>query len=115
LRELPPPGIGDLGHDLSSDADGVAEVVPHRAFDGWRQARCVGEEPSARTRGRLDGVDKFEPVSGCGDMDHTEEAFGELVVSGGDGSVDFQAAEEALDVITFLVERPVIFDFDPAV
>ncbi len=26
----------------------------------------------------LGGVDKFEPVSGGGDMDHAEEAFGEL-------------------------------------
>jgi hypothetical protein len=63
----------------------------------------------------LGGVDKFEPVSGGGDMDHAEEAFGELVVAGGDGSVDFQAAEEALDVIAFLVERPVMFDLDAAI
>ncbi len=37
----------------------------------------------------LGRVDKFEPVSGGGDMDHVEEAFGELVVAGGDGAVDF--------------------------
>ena len=37
----------------------------------------------------LGGVDKFEPVFGGGDMDHGEEAFGELVVAGSDGSVDF--------------------------
>jgi uncharacterized protein GlcG (DUF336 family) len=60
-------------------------------------------------------VDKFEPVSGGGDVDHAEEAFGELIISGGNGAVDFQAAEEALDVIAFLVERPVMFDLDPAV
>lgn len=36
----------------------------------------------------LGGVDKFEPVSGSGDMDHAEEAIGQLVVSGGDRSVD---------------------------
>ena len=63
----------------------------------------------------LGGVDKFEPVSGGGDMDHAEEAFGELVVSGGDGAVDFQTAKVAFDVIAFTVERPVMFDFDPAV
>ena len=63
----------------------------------------------------LGGVDKFEPVSGCSDMDHTEEVFGELVVSGGDGAVDFQATEEAFDVIAFLVERPVVLDLDPSV
>lgn len=48
-------------------------------------------------------------------MDHAEEAFGELVVAGRDGAVDFQAAEETLDVIAFLVERPVMFDLDAAV
>ncbi|NIJ09434.1 hypothetical protein FHS31_003066 [Sphingomonas vulcanisoli] len=60
-------------------------------------------------------MDKFEPVSGGGDMDHAEEAFGELVVAGCDGAVDFKAAEEAFDMIAFLIERPVVFDLDPAV
>lgn len=60
----------------------------------------------------LGGVDKFEPVPGGGDMDHAEEAFGELVVAGGDGAVDFEAAEEAFDMIAFFVERPVVFDLD---
>lgn len=64
---------------------------------------------------RLGGVDKLEPVSGGGDMDHAEEAFGELVVSSGDGAVDFQATEESFDVIAFFVERPVMFDLDPAI
>lgn len=63
----------------------------------------------------LGGVDKFEPVSSGGDMDHAEEAFGEQVVAGGDGAVDFEAAEEASDMIAFLVERAVVFDLDPAV
>ena len=63
----------------------------------------------------LGGVDKFEPVSGGGDMDHTEEAFGELIIPGCDGAVDFQAAEEPFDVVSFSVERPVVFDLDPAV
>lgn len=63
----------------------------------------------------LGGVDKFEPISGGGDMDHAEEAFGELVVSSGDGAVDFQVTEESFDVIAFLVERPAMFDLDPAI
>ena len=63
----------------------------------------------------LGGVDKLEPVSGGGDMDHAEEAFGELVVSSGDGAVDFQATEEAFDVVSLTVERPVMFDLDPAI
>ena len=48
-------------------------------------------------------------------MDHAEEAFGELVIAGGDGTIDFQAPEEAFDVISFPVERPVMFDLYPAV
>ena len=48
-------------------------------------------------------------------MDHTEEAFGELIIPGCDGAVDFQAAEEPFDVVSFSVERPVVFDLDPAV
>jgi hypothetical protein len=38
-----------------------------------------------------------------------------LIISRGDGAIDFQAAEEAFDVIAFPVERPVMFDLDPAV
>jgi hypothetical protein len=63
----------------------------------------------------LGGVDKFEPMSGGGDMDHAEEAFGELIIPGCDGAVDFQAAEEAFDVVSVPVERLVMFDLDPAV
>ncbi len=63
----------------------------------------------------LGGVDKFEPVSGRCDVNHAEEAFGELVVSGCDGAVDFQTPEEAFDVIALPVERPVMFDLDAAV
>jgi hypothetical protein len=48
-------------------------------------------------------------------VDHGEEAFGELVVSGCDGAVDFQTTEEALDLVAFLVERPIIFDLRPAI
>ena len=61
------------------------------------------------------GADKFEPVSGGGDMDHAEQACGELVVAGGVGAVDFKVAEEAFDLIALTVKRPVMFDFDPAV
>ena len=63
----------------------------------------------------LGDVDKFEPVSGGGDMDHSEEAFGELVVAGCDGAIDFQAPKEAFDLISFPVECAVMFDLDPAV
>ena len=66
-------------------------------------------------RGVLGGVDKFEPVSGGGDMDHAEEAVGELVVAGGDGAVDFEMTEHALDAVLLLVERAVMFDLHPAI
>ena len=60
-------------------------------------------------------MDKFEPVSGGGDVNHAEEAFGELVVSGGAGSVDLEMAEHALDAVALLVERPIMLDFHAAV
>lgn len=60
-------------------------------------------------------MDEFEPVSGGGDMDHAHEIGGELIVSGGDGSVDFHPAEHALDTVALLVERPVIPDRHPAI
>ena len=63
----------------------------------------------------LGGVDKFEPVSGCGDMDHAEEAVGQLVVSGGDRSVDLEVAKHPLDTVALLVERPVMLDFHAAI
>ncbi len=55
----------------------------------------AGLRPS-RSGLSLGGVDKFEPVSGGGDMDHAEEAVGELIVAGGDGTVDLEMAEHAL-------------------
>ena len=63
----------------------------------------------------LGGVDKFEPVSGCREMDHAEEAAGQLVMAGGDGSVDLQVAEHALNAIALLVERAVVLDLHATV
>lgn len=63
----------------------------------------------------LGGVDKFEPVSGGGEVDYAEEAAGELVIAGGDGPIDFEVTEHALDAVALLVERPVMVDFYPAV
>ena len=48
-------------------------------------------------------------------MDHSEEAVGELIVSGGDGAVDLKVAEHALDAVALLVENSVMFDFHAAV
>jgi hypothetical protein len=63
----------------------------------------------------LGGVDKFEPVSGSGKMDHAEEAVGELIVAGSDGTVDSEMAEHALDAIALLVECTVMLDLHTAV
>jgi hypothetical protein len=63
----------------------------------------------------LGGVDKFDPISGGGNKDHTEEALGELIVPGCDSAVDFQTDKVALDIIVFLIERLVMFDLDPAI
>ncbi len=48
-------------------------------------------------------------------MDHAEEAVSKLVVAGGDGAVDLEVAEHALDAIALLVERPIILDLHTAV
>lgn len=48
-------------------------------------------------------------------MDHAEEAFGELIISGCDGAVDFEVAEEAFDVVSLSLERLVVFDLCPTV
>ena len=65
--------------------------------------------------GKLGGVDKFKPVSGSGEMDHAEEAIGQLVVAGGDGAVDLEVTEHALDAVALLIEHPVMFDLHATV
>ena len=42
-------------------------------------------------------MDKFEPVSSGGEVDHPEEAVGQLIVTGGDGAVDLELPEHALE------------------
>jgi hypothetical protein len=53
-------------------------------------------------------VDKFDPVSGGREVDHSEEAVGQLIVSGNDGVVDLELFEHALDALGLLVERPIL-------
>lgn len=60
-------------------------------------------------------MDKFEPVSGGGEMNHAEETVGKLVVSGCDGAVDLEVAEHALDAIALPVERPIMLDLHATV
>jgi len=63
----------------------------------------------------LGGVDKFKPVSGGSEMDHAEEAVSQLIIAGGDGTVDLEMAEHSLDAVALLVERSVILDLHAAV
>jgi hypothetical protein len=58
----------------------------------------------------LGSVDEFKQVAGGSDLDHAEEAFGELVVSGGDRAIDLEMTKHALDTIAFLVESAVVDD-----
>lgn len=43
-------------------------------------------------------------------MDHSQEAVGQLIVSGGDGAIDLEIAEHTIDAIALLVERPIMLD-----
>lgn len=57
-----------------------------------------------RKHRRLSGVDILDPEADCGELEHGEEALGELVVSGGDGVVDLEPAEHALDAVAVPVQ-----------
>ena len=63
----------------------------------------------------LGGVDKFRPVSGGSKMDHAEEAVGQLIVAGGDGAINLEVAEHALDSVALLVEHSIMLDLYAAV
>jgi hypothetical protein len=47
----------------------------------------------------LGSADKFETIPGWGQEQHSKEAFGELVASRGDCSIDLEVPEDALDAI----------------
>lgn len=60
-------------------------------------------------------MDKFEPVSGSGEMDHAKEAVRAIVIAGGDGAVDLEVTEHALDTVSLLVKHPIMLDLYPAI
>ena len=110
---------GICGSVSWSEYGGVAGALPLCSFATKTKPppslnHNLKSVPKALT-GDTSGVDKFEPVSDCGDMDDAEEALGELVVTGCDSAVDFHATKEAFDVVSFTVERPIMFDLYPAV
>lgn len=76
---------------------------------------AAGLLPHANAVIALAGVDEFEPVSGCGNMNHAHEAGGKLIISRGNGAVDSQMAEHAFDAVALFVERPIMFNLHPAV
>ena len=59
-------------------------------IERWRQ-----HYNTIRPHSSLGGVDKFEPVSDCSNVDHAEEAAGELIISCGHCTVDLQMPEHA--------------------
>jgi len=73
-------------------------------------SRLQGRQLSGLREDELGGVDKFEPVSGGGEMDHSEKAAGQLIVSAGNGAVDLEVSEHALDSVALFVERPAMLD-----
>ena len=95
---------------------GIVNV--ERQFDSFEQKIRIIEEAhqaASALPASLGGVDKFKPVSGSGEMDHAEEAIGQLVVAGGDGAVDLEVTEHALDAVALLIEHPVMFDLHATV
>lgn len=83
--------------------------------DNWPQWGGAPQAAWTNSLRHLGGVDKFEPISGGGEMDHSEEAVGKLIVAGGDGAVDLEVTEHALDAIALPVERAVMLDLHAAV
>ena len=112
----PVPGDPDVASE-SVSITGPRTIVTHivRPPLDRTTTMTVAADDQTATYVSLGGVDKFEPVSGGGEVDHAEEAAGELVVAGGDGAVDLEVAEHALDAVALLVERSVMLDPHPAV
>jgi len=49
-------------------------------------------------------VDKFEPIFDCGEMEHSKEAFGKLVVTGCDRAVGLEMADRVFDTVALPVK-----------
>ncbi|AIK41125.1 Uncharacterised protein [Brucella anthropi] len=63
----------------------------------WPERWFGGLDKMYRLHKWLGGVDEFEPVSCGSNMNHADEALGELVVSSSNGAVDFQSAKHPFD------------------
>mgnify|MGYP007071086333 CR=1 FL=1 len=117
LEKIPPGYMGELFFPPMSN--NLLKVLFRSPQQFATANECyewlVSQALRYATEFNLGGVDKFEPVSGGGEMDHSEEAIGKLVVAGGDGAVDLEVSEHALDAVALLVERPIMPDFHAAV
>lgn len=69
----------------------MAELLIVRKPDAQR-GKPPTTQPNDNSSQKLGSVDKFEPASRGSEVDHAEEAVGELIVTGGDGQVDFEMA-----------------------
>lgn len=52
-------------------------------------------------------MDKFDPESDGGQVEHAEEALGELVVAGGDGAIGLEVSDLAFDAAAQSIEASV--------
>jgi hypothetical protein len=108
--------VPTTGHLQSAMHPGIRKVFQGCLYenvvvrDEWNDHQSIAHLDAV-----LAGVDKFEPVSGGGEVNHSEEATGKLVVAGGDSPIDLEMAEHALDAVTLFVKRPIMFDFHAAV
>src|SRR5262249_7877513 len=57
---------------------------------------------------RLGSVDKFDPVPGRREVQHTEKGFRELVVARCDGSVDLEVTDDPLDPVPLAIKSLII-------
>ena len=55
-------------------------------------------------------MDKFDPITDGGEMEHPEEALGQFVIACGDGTINLQVAEHAFDPVSQPVEALVPAD-----
>ena len=56
----------------------------------------------------LGSVDKFDPVSGCCEVQHAQKGFSELVIAGCDGAVDLEVADNPFDPVSLAIKSLIV-------
>jgi len=88
-------------------------VDPRMARSQFSAGAEVGFEPATfRLWGR---VDKFDPISDSGELQHSEEVLGQPVVAPSDGAAHLEVAERSLDLVAQPIEAFVPADGSLAV